>query len=323
MTDRFGSLMSRVSLERWGLGGVCTVRRVYRQAIAALCLLSLAAFTVMLFAGMPREATGSTAAQVFVATPVAPTPTPAPPAPTPNGVVVTADARTPSPTDLDHCDDPYEISIYQSATGRPGLQLPGGPPLKDPPQGTAIAGPPTQVFTSAPTPATSATSPPLAGSYSRVLVSTKPLADEIKLRQAHAIAVVTVIGCGPARWNTPGNQKPADAGPGVYRPVFLRVEQQIKGMSVGQTIRTITAGGIIDGRLHQVEPRNRYFRGQRALVLVEAPVASPMDGETIHRILEKDSVDANGYATDDLYPQRRWILTERIRQIQAGIAATP
>lgn len=118
--------------------------------------------------------------------------------------------------------------------------------------------------------------------------------DEFLVSQAKVIAVVRVAGCGAPRL---GGQ--------------------------GQSIIVAAIGGKADGWEYEVHGGNvHFYLGEQALVVL-AETVTWADGTTLTSLVTKYSSDDQGMLTDDVFPDRRWPLEVRLRQLEAAMANRP
>ena len=140
-------------------------------------------------------------------------------------------------------------------------------------------------------------------------------------RLSTVIVIGTVKQILPARWTTADGRRPANpTGYTIFRPVFVDVEEYLKGEQNAKTLQLYAWGGRIGNDVYETQPDKLYEfqQGERAVLFLEEldPAAFPfsIDGSSLwsvqeHYTLTGDDQAQNFYQTLPLPELRATVQT--------------
>jgi hypothetical protein len=150
------------------------------------------------------------------------------------------------------------------------------------------------------------------------------------VQQAAFIVFVEVVRLLPARWNTADGSRPPDpqrTQPTIYRPVEIRIIEQLQGPPLPSPALLAALGGQIGGDKVGIYPSGlfEYLPGERALVFLDPPELFPLGGARmpVYKLVSKYVLTADDHL-HDIDPDRPFGGTYRHyswQEIRSTIAA--
>ncbi|HET8626944.1 MAG TPA: hypothetical protein VFL91_05975 [Thermomicrobiales bacterium] len=191
--------------------------------------------------------------------------------------------------------------------------LPGGVPTPFPTPEHPIATTPFPTYTGIPempTPIYTAPAPPTPNPdapYTYTLYADRIPNTAISTGEARLIVIGTVTRVLPARWDTPDGRRPANPWAtwqqiSIFTPVYVAVEEEIKGASPQREVLLYAFGGQVGRDIARREPDrdDAIGEGERVVLFLSERTHEPqtLDGSPLWDITERYSITPDGRATN-------------------------